>query len=94
MSIEELKALMDAVTMMSPVHYQAYKNYIKITDGEEMRDAILCRDKEDAIRAISDIGMANIEDWEYIEDGKIRIILNCKLEDISTEQVTLDKEKK
>lgn len=47
-----------------------------------MVDTILCHDKEDAKKVIDDIGSKVIEDWEYLEDGKIRLILNCELKDL------------
>ena len=48
--------------------------------GSKMKDTILCHDKEYAKQCIDNIGSENIEDWEFLPNGKIRIILNCKLE--------------
>lgn len=40
-----------------------------------MTDTILCSDKEDAKKTLDAIGMRFVEDWEYLEDGKVRLIL-------------------
>lgn len=47
-----------------------------------MTDTILCADKDDAIRVIDSVGSEHIDDWEYLENGNIRIYLNCKMEDL------------
>lgn len=38
-------------------------------------DTLICRDKEDAKKYIDAIGGENIEDWEFLENGKVKIIL-------------------
>jgi len=47
-----------------------------------MSDSILCHDVKDAHTMVDVIGGEHIDDFEYLEDGKIRIVLNCRLEDI------------
>jgi len=45
-------------------------------------DTILCKDKKDAHRVIDDIGHTHIADWEFLEAGKIRLILDCRIGDM------------
>lgn len=40
-----------------------------------MQDTLLCKDKEDAKRAIDNIGSQFIEDWEFLESGEVRLFL-------------------
>lgn len=40
-----------------------------------MADTILCHDKKDAKDTIDAIGCANIVDWEYLDNGKVLLIL-------------------
>lgn len=53
-----------------------------------MIDTILCHDKEDAKNVIDIVGGKNIEDWEFLPEGKIRIILKTKLEEINEQKKT------
>lgn len=46
-------------------------------------DTITCADKEDAKSTIDSIGGEHIADWEYLPGGEVRLILNCRLEDIA-----------
>lgn len=50
------------------------------------RDTILCIDKEDAKRAVDSIGCRYIDDFEFLDNGKVRILLNCKVEDIKEQK--------
>lgn len=47
-----------------------------------MSDTILCHDKEDAKNVIDNIGASHISDWEFLPDGKVRLILDCKVEQL------------
>lgn len=53
-----------------------------------MNDTILCHDKQDAKNYIDAIGGEHIEDWEFLENGKVRLILNCKLSEIAERSKT------
>lgn len=46
-------------------------------------DTITCADKEDAKDMIDIIGGEHIKDWEFLDGGEVRLILNCRLEDIA-----------
>lgn len=45
-------------------------------------DTITCADKEDAKNMIDIIGSEHIKDWEYLPGGEVKLILNCRLEQI------------
>lgn len=45
-------------------------------------DSILCSNKDEAKEVIEAIGGKYISDWEYLPHGKVRINLNCKMEDV------------
>lgn len=38
-------------------------------------DTITCADKQDAFDVIDNLGGENVIDWEFLEDGKIRLIV-------------------
>lgn len=38
-------------------------------------DTLICHNKKDAHKAIDNIGGQFIEDWEYLPEGKIKLIL-------------------
>lgn len=40
-----------------------------------MADTILCADKEDAKDAVDAIGCEFIDDWEFLDNGKVKLIL-------------------
>ena len=42
-------------------------------------DTITCSDKQDAFNVIDNLGGEKVIDWEFLEDGKIRLIVE-KLE--------------
>lgn len=46
-------------------------------------DTILCRDKEDAKQTLESVGGENIVDWEFLDSGEVRLILNCRLRDLA-----------
>lgn len=48
-------------------------------------DTILCHDKADAKNALDAIGCRNVKDCEFFDDGRVRLILNCKIKDIRRE---------
>lgn len=52
-----------------------------------MSDTILCHDKEEAKQVIDSIGARYIEDWEFLDNGKVRLILNCRLEELKNNEV-------
>lgn len=45
----QFKALMDAITQMTPIHYKAYTDYIKMTNGNEELSRNLAKDLISAI---------------------------------------------
>lgn len=47
-------------------------------------DTVLCSDKEDAKQFIDSIDEQYIDDFEFLDNGKVRILLNCKVKDIGT----------
>lgn len=62
---------------------QAYQmGKTDVVDRKQV-DTILCSDKEDAKNAICNIGLEYIDDWEYLPNGKVLIVLNCQLKDIA-----------
>lgn len=46
-------------------------------------DTILCRDKEDAKKTLESVRGEHIADWEFLESGEVRLILNCKISDLA-----------
>lgn len=46
-------------------------------------DTILCRDKEDAKQTLESVGGEHIADWEFLDSGEVRLILNCRLRDLA-----------
>lgn len=38
-------------------------------------DTLLCSDKEDAKNAIDNIGGQFVDDWEFLENGNVRLYL-------------------
>lgn len=40
-----------------------------------MNDTLLCSDKEEAKKYIDNIGSQYIEDWEFLENGKVKLFL-------------------
>lgn len=48
-------------------------------------DTIICHDKKDAHRVLGEIGIQNVKDWEFLEEGKVKLILNCKIEELAAE---------
>lgn len=49
---------------------------------QDETDSILCSTKDEAKEVIEAIGGKYISDWEYLPHGKVRINLNCKMEDV------------
>lgn len=45
-------------------------------------DTVLCSDKEDAKEVIDSIGGQYVDDWEFLPNGKVRILLNCTVEEL------------
>lgn len=41
-------------------------------------DIVVCSDKEEAKRIMDEIGMKYILDWEFIDDGKVKIFVDAK----------------
>jgi len=46
-----------------------------------MNDTILCTNKEEAKRYIEIIS-EHIDDWEFLEDGKVLLKLDCEMGDL------------
>lgn len=49
-------------------------------------DTILCSNKEEAKRIVDGIGAKYIEDFEFYENGKVRVDLNCSLAEIAQKE--------
>lgn len=45
-------------------------------------DTILCHDKEEAKYLLDVIGARNVADWEFLAEGKVKLILNCSVEQL------------
>lgn len=53
-----------------------------------MIDSILCHDKADAHNVIDVIGGKHIEGFEYLDNGKVRILLDCSVSELITHKDT------
>lgn len=49
-------------------------------------DTITCADKEDAKMIVDSLGAQYIRDWEFLPKGKVKLILNGRLEDIENDR--------
>lgn len=47
-----------------------------------MCDTILCKNKREAMKIADGIGWNYIEDWLFLNDGKVRLLLNCTLKEV------------
>lgn len=56
-------------------------------------DTITCADKKDAENMIDIIGGEHIKDWEFLDGGPVKLILNCKLEDIANDSKGITRNK-
>jgi len=48
----QFKALIDAMSQLSPMHFKAYTDYMKMTDGDEELSRTLARDLITALLSI------------------------------------------